>query len=313
MNSYLLAAVFAAVFMGTIGAISVYAGVSAETVTFYRLFIGALLLAAFLLLTGQREKVFTWPGFKVLVTGAFLAGFVVFYVMSMNYTSMANAVMVMYLAPVTASVVAHFFMGERLSGLSAALIALALFGFAMMMEFNFNLSGRAEEAAGLFYALCAMLCYAAFILTNRLIHERVHVLTRSGYQMLAGALCMLPLMVLQADSIGAAQWGWLVAAGVVPGFLAIMLAVVALRALPAATFGTLAYLEPITVVALGWVLFEQSLNALQMSGSALIIVSGVVQAVVSQRDTRRLNKSEVRNPLPHSETAGSVRHQEASP
>lgn len=284
MNSHIFAAVFAAVFMGTIGAISVYAGVSAETVTFYRLFIGAALMAAFLLLTGQRAKVFTWPGFKVLVTGAFLAGFVVFYVMAMNYTSMANAVMLLYLAPAAASIVAHFFMGERLSGLGTALIALALFGFAMMMEFNFNLSGRAEEAAGLFYALCAMLCYAAFILTNRLIHERVHVLTRSGYQMLAGALCMLPLMLMQEESIQAGQWGWLAAAGVLPGFLAIMLAVVALKALPAATYGTLAYLEPITVIILGWLLFDQSLNLLQMSGGALIIVSGVVQAVWSQRE-----------------------------
>jgi len=84
-----------------------------------------------------------------------------------------------------------------------------------------------------------------------LIHERVHVLTRSGFQMLVGALCVLPFMLQQGDSIGVVQWGWLLVAGIVPGFLAIMLAVVALRALPAATFGTLAYLEPITVVALG--------------------------------------------------------------
>lgn len=286
MNSHILAAVFSAVFMGTIGAISVYAGVSAETVTFYRLFIGAVLMGCFLLLTGQKDKVFTWPGIKVLVTGAFLAGFVVFYVMAMNYTSMANAVMLVYLAPVTAATVAHFFMGERLSGTSTGLIGVALFGFAMMMEFNVNFSGRKEETVGLFYALCAMLCYAAFILTNRLIHERVHVLTRGGFQMLAGALCMLPFMLQQGDSIDVEQWGWLIAAGVVPGFLAIMFAVVALKALPAATFGTLAYLEPITVVALGWVLFDQSLNTLQLSGSALIIASGVTQAVLSQRRLR---------------------------
>ncbi|NWN90541.1 DMT family transporter [Marinobacter adhaerens] len=286
MNLPVLAAVLAAVFMGTIGAISVYAGVSAETVTFYRLFIGAVLMGGFLLFTGQKDKLLTWPGIKVLLTGAFLAGFVVFYVMAMNHTSMANAVMLLYLAPVTASVIAHFFMGERLSAASAALIGVALFGFAMMMEFNFNLSGQTAEALGLFYALCAMLCYAAFILTNRLIHERVHVLTRSGYQMLAGALCMLPFMLQQSESIDGAQWGWLISAGIFPGFLAIMFAVIALRSLPAATYGTLAYLEPITVVALAWVLFGQSLSMLQMSGSALIIMSGVFQAVLSQRESR---------------------------
>ncbi|GAA0850457.1 DMT family transporter [Marinobacter szutsaonensis] len=280
---FLLSAALSAIFMGTIGAISFYAGVGAETVTFYRLFIGALLVAVYLLATRQHSKILVWPGAKVLVTGAFLAGFVMFYILAMGYTSMANAVMVMYLAPVTASVIAHFFLGERLTTASVGLIALALLGFAMMMEFNFNLSGRAEEAIGLAYALCAMLCYAAFMLTNRMIDDRVHVVTRSGYQMLAGALCMLPLMLLEGEAVASVQWGWLIAAGVVPGFLAIMLAVIALRSLPAATFGTLAYLEPITVVALAWVLFDQTLNSLQLAGCALIVLAGIAQALLLNR------------------------------
>ena len=279
----LLAAALAAIFMGTIGAISFYAGVSAETITFYRLFIGAVLMAVYLLVTGQSSKMIMWPGLKVLVTGAFLASFVMLYVLSLNYTSMANAVMVLYLAPITASVVAHFFLGERLTIVSIGLIGFALLGFAMMMEFNFNLSGRAEEAIGLALALCAMLCYSAFMLINRLIDERIHVFSRSGYQMLAGALCMLPLVLREADTITAVQWGWLFVAGLAPGFLAIALAVVALRSLPAATFGTLAYLEPITVVALAWVLFDQGLNGLQLSGCLLIILSGISQALLSNR------------------------------
>lgn len=49
---FLLSAACSAIFMGTIGAISAYAGVGAETVTFYRLFIGAVLVAVFLLATG---------------------------------------------------------------------------------------------------------------------------------------------------------------------------------------------------------------------------------------------------------------------
>lgn len=280
---FLLSAAFSAVFMGTIGAISVYAGVGAETVTFYRLFIGAVLVAVYLLATRQHSKIFMWPGMKVLVTGAFLAGFVMFYILAMDYTKMANAVMVLYLAPVTASVAAHFFLGERLTSASVGLVGFALLGFAMMMEFNFNLSGRAEEAIGLAYAFCAMLCYSAFMLTNRSMDDRVHVFSRSGYQMLAGALCMLPLVLLESEVISGAQWGWLIAAGILPGFLAILLAVIALRSLPAATFGTLAYLEPITVVALAWILFDQGLNSLQLAGCALIILAGIAQALLLNR------------------------------
>lgn len=280
---FLLAAALSAIFMGSIGSISVFAGTTAETVTFYRLFIGALLVGLLLLASGQQARLFVWPGFKVLITGFFLAGFVVFYIQAMEYTSMANAVMIMYLAPLTAAVSAHFYMGERLTKAAIGMIFIALFGFAMMMEFNFSLSGRAAEANGLLFALAAMLSYAAFMLINRVINSEIHVLTRSGYQMLAGALVMLPLMLLQAPKLHLEQWGWLAAAGIFPGFLAILLAVVALRSLPASTFGTIAYLEPITVVCLAWLLFDQTLNSMQLAGCGLILLAGCGQAYLMSR------------------------------
>lgn len=44
----------------------------------------------------------------MIFNGALLAGFIIFYVQAMNLTSMANAIMLVYLAPVAASIFAHF-------------------------------------------------------------------------------------------------------------------------------------------------------------------------------------------------------------
>ena len=63
--------------------------------------------------------------------------------------------------------------------------------------------------------------------------------------------------------------------GLVPGFFAILCAVYALSRLPAATFGTLAYFEPIAVVVFGWTLFGETLSALQLAGCLVIIAGGV--------------------------------------
>ena len=284
---FLLMAVASAVLMGTIGVISRYAGLSAETLTFYRLGLGAVLMLAYLLLVGQARLLWHWPGWRVLINGGLLSAFIVCYVQAMLYTSMANAIMMVYLSPVTASIVAHFCMGERLSPAGIGLILLALFGFAMMMEFQLSFDNP-EDATGMLFALLAMLAYAGFILMNRIMPARVHTYTRCWYQLLAGALCMLPLMLQQGESISTAQWGWLFMAGLLPGFLAILFAVVALRELPAATFGTLAYMEPIAVVTFGWVLFDQSLNLMQLSGCGLILGSGIAQALLSQRQERKL-------------------------
>ncbi|WP_010324577.1 DMT family transporter [Marinobacterium stanieri] len=283
---FLLMAVASAVLMGTIGVISRYAGLSAETLTFYRLGFGALLMLGYLLVIGRFSLLLCWPGWRVLINGGLLAAFIVCYVQAMLYTSMANAIMMVYLSPVTASVVAHFCLGERLRPAGVGLILLALFGFAMMMEFRLGFDNP-DDATGMLFATLAMLAYAGFILMNRILPLHVHSYTRCWYQLLAGALCMLPLMLQQNESIVAVQWGWLLLAGLLPGFLAILFAVIALRQLPAATFGTLAYMEPIAVVTFGWVLFGQSLNTLQLSGCGLILAAGVAQALLNQRTERR--------------------------
>lgn len=284
-------AALSAVLMGTIGVIARYAEVSAETLTFYRLGFGALLLTLYLLLRGQLSLLRGWPGGRVLVNGGLLAAFIVCYVQAMQYTSMANAIMTVYLAPVLTAAVAHCCLGERLTAAGVGLMLLALCGFAALLEFRLSFT-RAEDATGMAWAALAMLAYAGFMLLNRMMPAHLHVYGRCWYQLLAGTLCMLPLMLQQGESVQGVQWGWLLLAGLLPGFVAILLAVMALRALPAATFGTLAYLEPIAVVAFGWLLFEQSLSALQLLGCALMLGAGVAQAWLSQRRERRWQRDQ---------------------
>lgn len=280
---YLLLASLSAVFMGTIGAIAVYANLSSETVTFFRLFFGGIIMLGYLAVSRKLNLLLCWPSWQVIINGAFLAGFIVFYIQAMNHTSMANAIMTIYLAPVVASISAHFLFSEKLNTQSIGLILFALLGFAMMMEFKVEFGSGTQYALGMLYAILALVCYCCFILINRVIPARVHVFTRSWYQLMVGAACMLPLMLAKSESIEITQWAWLAIAGLIPGFLAILFAVIALRELPSATFGTLSYLEPIAVVSLAWGLFDQALSPLQLSGCMVIMASGIMQAIATQK------------------------------
>jgi drug/metabolite transporter (DMT)-like permease len=233
-----------------------------------------------------------WPGWPVLFNGGFLAGFIIFYVQAMNYTSMANAIMLVYLAPLAASLVAHFFLRERLTLVGLGLICLALFGFAMMMEFNLEISRNSAEFIGICLGLLALICYAGFILLNRLIAADVHVYSRTFYQLFTGALLMLPLVIYSVDQLSAGDIPWMIGTGFFPGFLAILLAVTALSRLPAATFGTIAYIEPVAVVVFGWSLFGESMTPLQIGGCLLIITSGILKTVAESVGQKRVLSSE---------------------
>ena len=273
-------AFLSALFMGTIGIFAKKTGLAAEVITFFRLGLGAVFMLLFLLCTRKQQLLRQWPTWPVLFNGVMLTGLIIFYVQAMNYTTMANAIMLVYLAPLTASVFAHFFLKERLDWRSTLLIGLALFGFAMMMEFRIDTAGSTKQMLGIVLGLLSMGCYAAFILVNRIIDHRIHVYTRTFYQLLTGGLIMLPLFLINRPELPAWTWPWLFGTGLIPGFLAILCAVIALNVLPAATFGTLAYIEPLAVIIFGWTLFGETLSFLQTGGCLTIIASSIMKTLL---------------------------------
>ncbi|GAB3283669.1 DMT family transporter [Parahaliea aestuarii] len=274
-------AVAGAVGMATMGVMARYSGVDAAVITFYRLGLGALFVALLLaLLPGAHWR---RPHVLTLVSGALLAGFIVFYVRAMDHTTMANAVLTVYLAPPLAALAGHFIWHERLGRWQAACIGAALLGFATMMEFRVKLS--AADLQGLGFAGLALLCYAAFMLLNRHNPDRIPPLQAVFWQLLVGALVMLWVAGPTALAVPVEALPWMLATGLLPGFLALTCTVLAMQRLPTAQFGTLAYSEPVAVILFGWLLFAEILSPLQVTGCLLIIAAGIVQARVSAAST----------------------------
>lgn len=276
-----LFAIASAILMATIGVFSRHLGLDAITITCFRLLGGAFFMLIFLMLQGKTSLIAVKPETPVIVNGFFLSGFIVFYIQAMNYTTMANAIMLVYFAPLFSAVIAHFFMGERLRLFSVLLICLAIIGFAMMLEFKLDLYGDKERTVGMALALVAMLCYSGFILINRKITD--HVFTSTFYQLLVGGVVITPVVFINYTSFSAWQMKLLIGAAFFPGFLAILLAVLALRNLNTASFGTLAYFEPLAVVLFGWLLFAEKLSLLQICGCGVILTCGIIKVMADTK------------------------------
>jgi len=280
----IIAAILAALCMGTMGVFSRKTGLQAEVITFFRLLLGSGFLVILLCCTRQIKLLRKWPTWPVLINGLMLSGFIIFYVQAMYLTTMANAIMILYLAPLFASVFAHFFLGEKLNLMSIILIGTALFGFAMMMEFKIDFASGSNQLLGVIFATLGLFCYTGFILINRTIRNDIHVYNRTFYQLFVGALCTIPFFITDFPVISGEQWGWIIGCGFIPGFLGILFAVIALEKLPTATYGTLAYFEPIFVCILGWVLFSETLNTLQLTGVMLIVGSGTIKGYLTVKN-----------------------------
>ena len=272
-------AALAAAMMGTIGVIARYSEVDPASLTFYRLGLGAGILALYLVLTGQLRLLAAAPSPLVVLNGVLLASFILCFLSAIQTISLTLAILLVYLAPALSAILAHFLFQERLISRTFLLIVLAFFGFAMLQEFQ--LDSRVEQQQGLWYALASLLTYTAFILLNKKIPDTVPLYHKSFYQLVVGAGCVLPLMASQPWP-EATQWVWLIAAGLFPGFLALVFALQAIEHLPTRVFGTLAYLEPVVVILFAWLLFAEPMSLLQWLGATVILCSGIAQAWLTQ-------------------------------
>ncbi|AQS35869.1 putative permease [Shewanella psychrophila] len=279
---YILLALMSAVLMGTIGIFAKYAALPAEQITFFRLLFGSLFLVVYMLISGKKAQILHKPSKRHLINGAMLAGFMSFYVEAIDYTSMANVIMVIYLAPLLTAIIAHFVLGEKLKLFNIIAIGIALLGFILMSpSANTNTLANSDEAKGLFFSILALFTYSGFMLINRK-PSQATAYQSTLIQLSVGSLCLLPLIITQPIQISGEQVAYLLAIGFLPGFLAILFAVKALQHLPAVTFGTLAYLEPVAVVSQAWWLFAESLTPIQLLGCSLIITAGMAQGLLSQ-------------------------------
>ena len=292
MNLYVLLALLSAVSMASSGVIARFSGLGAAELTFYRLLVGACCLFLLVLVLGKGRQLLQKPDGRILLNALLLASFMLCFLKAISYISLANAIMLVYLAPALAAISAHFLFAEKLDLASGALIVLAFLGFAMLQQFRLDLVLDASQWPGFVYGVLSLLTYTGFLLANRHSGNSTSPLQRAFYQLLLGACCVLPFLTdMQAPAAG--DWLWIALAGIFPGFLAIYFAIVALEHLPTRVFGTLAYIEPVAVIVAGWLCFAEELSLLQCSGVALILCAGALQSLFHQQTQRQLKAAAI--------------------
>ena len=278
MGLYALLALISAVAMASSGIIARYSGLAAAELTFYRLAVGGLCLLLFVLASGQLRALRGKPDWRMAVNGVLLASFMLCFLSAIDYISLANAIMLVYLAPPLSAFVAHWLLHEKLDLADSSLIVLSFVGFAMLQQFKFDLVLDTSQLPGLVFGLLSLLAYSSFLLLNRRSLPAHPQLQRTFYQLLIGACCVLPFLT-NITMPTADKLIWIALAGLFPGFIAIYCAIVALQHLPTRVYATLAYLEPVTVILAGWWLFHESLSPLQLAGVLLIILTGLTLAI----------------------------------
>jgi len=212
-----------------------------------------------------------------LLIGVLFAAEFLFLFLALDLTSVGRASLIMYSMPVWFAILAHFGLGERISGPRAAGLALAFAGCAVAI-----LSRPDTGEASLAGDLCALGAAWGWALTAYIARRPVMRAEGAEMQLFWMVLVSAPLLLLAAPFfgplirelhplhiVGLVFQSSIVVAG---GFIAWLWL---LSVYPSATVASFSFLTPILALLLGALLFGETLG-LPILLAAVLVALGIV-------------------------------------
>ena len=265
---------------GSVGIFGRFSGLSGIGVAFVRVSLGALILAA-VITTFAREDLSPIPELlrkkwrPLLGLGLSLALNWAFLFTAFNYTTIANAVLVYYTAPIIATLISWRFMGERVSAERWGLIGLAFLGLVMIISGQ-RMDLRNRAFLGVMLALVAAFFYALIPNFGRFLRE-VDGKVLTLLQLVIASLVLAPLM--KVGGIGAPVWWAILVLVVVHTALALFLYMEGLKDVEVNEAALLSYLDPMSAVFYAFLVFGEVPGIRTTIGGALILLASALDVL----------------------------------
>lgn len=207
-----------------------------------------------------------------LLIGAVFAAEFLFLFLALDLTTVGRASIIMYSMPVWFAILAHFGLGERITPVKAAGLALAFAGCATAI-----LSRPASGEASLIGDLCALGASWGWALTAYVARRPVMRAEGPEMQLFWMVLVSAPLLLLLAPLFGPLlrELTWVHLAGllfqssvvVAGGFITWLWL---MSVYPSATVASFSFLTPILALAMGALIFGESITWAILLASALV-------------------------------------------
>jgi drug/metabolite transporter (DMT)-like permease len=280
-------------------------GWSAGAAVLVRVMLGALVVAPFGLvaLRGRWHLLRENVGLIAVYGGLAVAGAQFCYFSAIQYMQVGPALLIEYTAP--AAVVGWMWArhGHRPGPVTLAGVAVAALGLVLVLDV---VSGAELSAAGVAWALAAMVGAATYFIINGKGDTGLHPLTLAAGGLVVGALALgilgatglMPLTGSTAPAqypTGQIPW-WVALAllGVVTAGMSYVTGIAAGRRLGSRLSSFVALLEVVCAIGFAWLVLHELPRPVQLLGGVLIL-AGVVAVQQGERATARAGRRRARS------------------
>jgi len=243
-------------------------GVPVHILIFYSCIVALIVQGMTLFLTNYRKEIpraglLKYPA--ILGAIALLNTFAYFY--AFIHTTIANAVLTHYTAPVIVAFVAPAVLKERITKNIVVALAIASAGLWLMLN-GFSLGGG--HTAGILAGVISGFAYAAVIIAARIFTQAFKPLVLAFFSNIVVAVILLPFVKEFPLHV---LWIF-VLVGVVHSTIAPILYYQGLKHVSANRAAVLGYLEPVSAIIFSMVFLHEAPGARSIAGGVLILFSG---------------------------------------
>lgn len=269
---------------GSIGLFVKNVDLPSSGIAFLRGIIGSLFLLAVSIFVKQKKfsvQMIKKNGLLLLLSGAAIGFNWIFLFQAYKYTTISNATLSYYFAPVFVMILAPFVLKEKLTPLKVGSILTAMLGLFLVVNIqNGETGGTAyHHAIGILYGLSAAGLYASAILMNKFI-KSLSGFETTLVQLMVAALVLFPYSFfkdhLNLSGLNSQTILFILILGIIHTGVAYFLYFTSLQELKGQTIAVLSYIDPISAVVIAAIFLGESMSTIQIVGGILILGSTFV-------------------------------------
>jgi len=268
--------ILAMVIFGTIGIFVRFINLESSQIAMLRGLIGSLFLLLISLI--RREKMALSSVRENLLplvfSGGVLAGNWIFLFEAFKHTTIANATLSYYMAPVFVIALSPLVLKEKIIPRKVICLGVALVGMLLILKGSSQSGTAGNDLLGIAWGIAAAACYASLMLTNKFIKNMNGMATT----LLQLAIATVVLFCYVSLSGGFAFSGLtpvailaVMALGLVHTGLGFFLFFTGMKGLNGQSIATLSYIDPITALLASFLIFGEASNGIQMLGAVLLL------------------------------------------
>lgn len=274
---------------GTIGIFVRYIGLASSEIALLRGFIGSLFL---LTITIVNKQNISWTNVKknipVLLLSSFALGFNwIFLFQAYKHTTIANASLSYYFAPVFVIVISPIVLKEKLSLKKAVYISIAVFGMFLIVQNSGNGSGEYNHLLGICYGITAATFYATLMLTNKFI-KNMNGLETTLLQLSLATIILIPYVFVTEGVNLFRVTGFsvvcIIILGVIHTGLGFYLFFYGMQGLKGQSIAALSYIDPVTSLFASFIVFGENMTVIQIIGAVLLLGSTFISEINKNYD-----------------------------